>query len=298
MSAAISKMRTSDLFQLAKQKTIGENENSSETKQAKISDYTLGNQLGQGAYAVVKSGFNKLTGKKVAVKIYEKYRIADPQRKTSVNREIKLLQRLQHDNIVKLYDTIDTQKQLFLIMELARGRSLCNFVRGKQNRRLTEVEAVKIFKQILSAVDYLHKQNITHRDIKMENILVDDQLSAKLIDFGFSICAPPTQKLKIFCGTPSYMAPEIVNRKEYIGPPTDIWSLGVMFYVMLAGCFPFRGISDHELFRNISKGTVAYPSGISADAKTAIAKMLKVDPNLRATATEVNFFYYYELNRF
>ena len=172
-------------------------------------------------------------------------------------------------------------------MELVKGRSLYNYVRSKPNRKLSEAEAIKIFRQILSGIEYCHKLNVTHRDVKMENVLIDDSLNIKIIDFGFSICTAPAQRLKIFCGTPSYMAPEIVNKKEYIGPPTDIWSLGVLLYVMLVGSFPFRGMSDNELFRNISKGNVAFPAGVSSEAKTIISKMLKVDPVQRATAAEV-----------
>ncbi len=258
-----------------------------ETKQSKISDYSIGNQIGQGAYAVVKQGFHKQTGRKVAIKIYEKYRIADSQRKASVSREIKLLQRLDHANIVKLYETIDTPKQLYLIMELVRGRSLYTFVRSKPGRRLAESECVRIFKQVADGIEYCHRNNVTHRDIKMENILIDENLNVKIIDFGFSICAAPTQRLKVFCGTPSYMSPEIVNRKEYIGPPTDIWSLGILLFALLCGNFPFRGATDNELFRSISRGKVSFPSFASASLRAMISRLLRLDPQSRATAKDV-----------
>eukprot|EP00826_Nyctotherus_ovalis_P023616 TRINITY_DN1815_c0_g2_i19.p2 TRINITY_DN1815_c0_g2~~TRINITY_DN1815_c0_g2_i19.p2 ORF type:complete len:171 (-),score=38.47 TRINITY_DN1815_c0_g2_i19:17-529(-) len=148
-------------------------------------------------------------------------------------REISLLRRLSHPHIVQLYEVIETSRQIYLVTELVHGKSLRDYVRSKANKRLTDKEGMRIFKQVLSGVEYCHKLNVTHRDIKMENILLDTNLNAKLIDFGFSICSAPTQQLKIFCGTPSYMAPEVVSRKEYLGPPSDMWSMGVLLYLSL-----------------------------------------------------------------
>jgi 5'-AMP-activated protein kinase catalytic alpha subunit len=131
-------------------------------KISKISDYTIGSHIGQGAYAVVKNGVHKASSRKVAIKIYEKYRIADTQRKNCVNREIKILKRLNHCNIVQLYETIDTTKQLFLIMELVKGRSLYSYVHSKPNKRLDESECMKIFSQVVAGIEYCHKNNIVN----------------------------------------------------------------------------------------------------------------------------------------
>ncbi len=262
-------------------------QSSATNSQSKITDYCIGNQLGEGAYAVVKQGFHKSTGRKVAIKIYEKYKISGGHRKSSVDREIRLLKTLSHENIVKLYETIDTPKQLYLIQELVRGKSLSTYLRTRQGRKLEEAEGVRIFRQVLAGIVYCHQNNVTHRDLKMENLLLDEQRNVKIIDFGFSICAPSSQKLKVFCGTPSYMAPEIVNKKEYFGPPTDVWSLGILLFAMLCGSFPFRGVGDRELFHNISNGHVPFPAFVSAKAKLLIAKMLAVDPLQRITAPEV-----------
>jgi MAP/microtubule affinity-regulating kinase len=257
------------------------------TDTREIKGYLIQNQIGQGAYAIVKQAINTNTKEKVAIKIYEKYRITDTQRKASVNREISLLKRLTHTNIVKLYESIDMPRQLWLVMELAFGRSLHSFLRAKSERKLSEKDGMRVFRQVLSGIEYCHKMNVTHRDIKMENILVDDELNVKIIDFGFSVCSPPTQKLRIFCGTPSYMAPEIVNKEKYLGPPTDVWSLGILLFTLLAGHFPFRGVTEKDLFRSISRGIVTYPTGISEEVKILIGKMLQVNPLKRATATEV-----------
>jgi len=256
-------------------------------KESKISDYNMGGQIGQGAYGVVKSGVHKPTGRKVAIKVYEKYKIADSQRKTCVNREIKILKKLSHTNIVQLYETIDTTKQLFIIMELVKGRSLHSYLHCKQNRKLDEAECMKLFSQIAAGIDYCHKNYIVHRDIKMENILLDEHHNVKIIDFGFSICADKNQKLKIFCGTPSYMAPEIVNKKEYLGQPTDVWSLGILLYAMLCGSFPFRGSTEHELFRCISKCQYKFPDFVSNTAKGIVNKMLCLNPEKRASAEQI-----------
>eukprot|EP00826_Nyctotherus_ovalis_P018819 TRINITY_DN15699_c0_g1_i3.p1 TRINITY_DN15699_c0_g1~~TRINITY_DN15699_c0_g1_i3.p1 ORF type:complete len:348 (+),score=73.43 TRINITY_DN15699_c0_g1_i3:68-1111(+) len=253
----------------------------------RLSNYNIGVQIGKGAYAIVKSGVHKATGKKVAIKVYEKSRIADVQRKSCVEREIKILQRLSHDNIVHLYETIDSSRQLFIIMELIKGRSLYSYVHSKKGSKLDERESMRIFSQIASGIDYCHKNNVTHRDIKMENMLLDEKCNAKIIDFGFSICSNSTQKLKIFCGTPSYMAPEIVMKKEYAGPPTDVWSLGVLLFAMLCGCFPFRGMNEGDLFRCISKCKFTFPRSVSGGARAVVNKMLCLDPRKRASAEEV-----------
>jgi len=266
---------------------IVQTEEGNKAKESNINDYSLGNQIGHGAYAVVKYGVHKESGKRVAVKVYEKYKLVCSQRKNCVNREIKLLKKLDHQNIVKLYETIDSARQLFLVMELVRGKPLLTYVRSKSGRRLEERECLHIFKQVLSGIRFCHKQAIAHRDIKMENVLLDDNLNVKIIDFGFSTWAPSNQKLKIFCGTPSYMSPEIVNKKEYYGLPSDMWSLGVLLYAMLCGTFPFRGATELELYRNISKGLYTIPSYVSSSARHVICRLLNLDPQRRPTAEEV-----------
>eukprot|EP00826_Nyctotherus_ovalis_P041584 TRINITY_DN4214_c0_g1_i10.p1 TRINITY_DN4214_c0_g1~~TRINITY_DN4214_c0_g1_i10.p1 ORF type:complete len:267 (+),score=58.60 TRINITY_DN4214_c0_g1_i10:188-988(+) len=261
----------------------------SEAPMREVKGYIINSQIGQGAYAIVKQGVNKTTKEKVAIKIYDKFRISDSQRKASVSREISLLKRLNHPHIVKLHETIDIPRQLWLVMELVCGRSLYSHVRAKADRRLEEKDVVKVFRQVVSGIEYCHKMNVTHRDVKMENILVDDRLNVKIIDFGFSICSPPAQHLRTFCGTPSYMAPEIVNKEKYLGPPTDMWSLGILLFTLLAGYFPFRGVTEKDLFRSITRGVVKYPAEIGEEMRNLIGKMLQVNPAKRATAAEVQF---------
>ena len=128
---------------------------------------------------------------------------------------------------------------------------------------MPELEAKFLWRQVVQAIYYCHQRNVTHRDIKLENILLDETKSVvKLIDFGFSTCIPHERKIKIFCGTPSYMAPEIVNKTEYCGPPADIWALGVLLFTCLSGCFPYRGATDSQLYAKITAAQYRVPSEV------------------------------------
>ena len=131
-------------------------------------------------------------------------------------------------------------------MEFPSTQSLHAYVKQKPNRRLPEEEARKIFKQIIEGLRYIHKKNLSHRDMKLENLLLDADLNVKIIDFGFSIENPKDKTLNVFCGTPSYMAPELAAKKEYYGHLADIWAAGILLYVLLAGYFPFKGKIEFE----------------------------------------------------
>ena len=161
------------------------------------------------------------------------------------------------------------------------------YLKRRPNRRLEENEARRIFKQVLLGIDYCHHKNVTHRDIKLENLLLDDNNNIKIIDFGFSTCFSNEKKAKMFCGTPSYMAPEIVARIEYTGPPADIWALGVLLYVLLCGCYPFKAQSDKELYKKIQYGQFSVPAHISQAARSLILRILKLDPLKRPSVSEI-----------
>jgi len=189
-----------------------------------MDDIMIGDVIGQGAYAVVKKGLYIPANLTIAIKIYDKSKLEEPQRRKSVKREIKLMEMMDNEFIVKLYGVIETRHQLYILMEYVSGLSLHGYLKLHRNRRLPEDEARRIFKQIMLGLKYCHKKCITHRDIKLENILLDENRNVKIIDFGFSTKIPNEQKVKMFCGTPSYMAPEIVTKQEYSGPPADIWA--------------------------------------------------------------------------
>ncbi|CDW78707.1 protein kinase domain containing protein [Stylonychia lemnae] len=257
----------------------------------KLEDYQLIRLLGSGAYATVKLGQNKKSKQKVAIKIYPKYKLNDPTKKKAVQREIICMKKLDHPNIVKLFENFETSKEVYLIQEYINGVSLYQYIKNKTSKRiLAEDQARFFFKQLCESVRYLHSQNICHRDLKLENILVDDRNNVKLIDFGFSICTPPDQKLKIFCGTPSYMAPEIVLKKDYCGFSTDVWSLGIILFVILSGNYPFKGQNERDLFSKISRGLFHMPETVPFEAKRLITKMLNVDPLKRPSTKEVRSY--------
>eukprot|EP00347_Sterkiella_histriomuscorum_P008081 403346444 len=253
-----------------------------------ISEYKLGKVLGQGAYAVVKEGVHRTLGSSLAVKIYDKYKLIDAQRKRSVIREIKILKKMQHENIVTLFDAIDTQRQLYLVMENVEGVSLQQMLKMIPDRKVKEEEAARIFMQIISSMEYVHNQEIAHRDIKLENILIETSTKkVKLIDFGF--CCQAKEKLRIFCGTPSYMSPEIVMKREYYGGPSDIWACGVLLYVLLCGTFPFKSSFEKDLFRKISRGQFSFSCqpDLSSEVQDLITQILQVDPHKRPTASQI-----------
>jgi serine/threonine protein kinase len=161
------------------------------------------------------------------------------------------------------------------------------YLKAQPNRRLPEEECKSIFKQLLTILAYCHNKNVTHRDIKLENVIIDKKGKIKLIDFGFCTCTTPDTKLKIFCGTPSYMCPEIVMKKEYRGTPTDIWASAIFLYATLCGQFPFRGQGDKDLYKKIARGFYTPPDHLSKDCKLFLSRMLIVDPERRGTAAKL-----------
>jgi serine/threonine protein kinase len=250
--------------------------------------YIIGKRIGQGAYARVKAGIDTQTNKKVAIKIYDKQNLLEQQRRKGVKREIKLLERMVHDHVIRLHEAFDTKKQVFLVMENVSGGSLHSLLKSKVNYQLKDAEAKHLFGQIASAIKYWHSKNITHRDIKLENVLLNDNKnSVKLIDFGFSTWIPNDKKIKIFWGTPSYMAPEIVSKNEFWGPPADVWALGVLLYALLWGKFPFKGKSDSELYGQINSGEYIIPDHVPFGARWLLEKMILVSPEERITASEI-----------
>jgi tRNA A-37 threonylcarbamoyl transferase component Bud32 len=250
-----------------------------------VGDYCVGKSIGQGAYAVVKEGKHRLDGHRVAIKIYEKFRISSKDKKANVENEISILKVLQHPNIPKFIDTIDTQKCVYIIMEYVRGVSLLTFAKSKFHRQFPEGECLKIFSQIISAIQYCHSKGISHRDIKMDNIIIDRQLNVKLIDFGFGTYTK--DKVTVFCGTPSYMCPEIVTKVPYYGHMADIWALGILFYTLHVGYYPFRGTNDRELYNKIRKGVYDIPNNLPKSVKNLIKQMLILNPLQRASADAI-----------
>ena len=235
------------------------NNSEDEIGRKKLEKYENLNTIGKGEYAVVKIGINKITKEKFALKIYEKNKLDISFRKTCVKSEIEVMHLINHKNIVKMIEDINTNNQIIIVQELVEGFSLkdyySNELKNKKNLADEDLNILKnIFKQIFEAMNYLHQNNISHRDIKMENILIKNNYEIKLIDFGFGLYNPHHEVQKFFCGTPKYIAPEILEGKGYLGEEADLWSLGVLIYKIYCKVYPFKGRDEEELYSSIKNG--------------------------------------------
>ena len=257
-----------------------------------LSNYEIGRTLGKGAYAIVKVCTNKITKEKYAVKIYEKSKLNDGSKKKCVSREIEILKRINHNNIAKLYDVITTDKQILILQELVIGISLREYYNNeiRNQKGISEHKSnifKKIFKQIFDAMNYIHKKNIAHRDIKLENILMTKNYEIKIIDFGFGMYNPENKLQNFFCGTPNYMAPEIAFKRPYNGQKADLWSLGVLVYKLFCADFPFKGKNEKELYKSIERGKFRVANYTPEKEKKIIVGMIVLNPNKRMSCESV-----------
>jgi len=267
-----------------------DNQNNENIFNGKIENYHMSKELGKGSYASVKLATHILTKNKYAIKIYTKCSLLNKQKKNTVKNEINILKQLDHVNIMKLYEVIDTEKYLYLVLEYIKGCSLLDLIKKEHDHTLKEKRAINIFYQVVQGIAYCHSKNICHRDIKLENILVKNNDEVKIIDFGFAIKNDTNTYSKLLCGTPSYMSPEIVNKKKYIAQYSEVWTLGVLLFVMLYGRFPFKGKNEEDLFMKIKEGDLCLPEDkfISSKVKKLLEKILVVDPKRRPTAQDID----------
>ncbi|KAJ0410457.1 hypothetical protein P43SY_002789 [Pythium insidiosum] len=299
--------------------------------------YTVGKAIGKGTFGRVQLARHRITDHSVAIKTYYREKgasvcCAPPSTTTRtqskgavvspssarrpvecdalewkrVRQEVRLMASLQpHPGLIQFIEAFETPTQLHVVMELASGGSLIDLLKHQPQQRLPERCARRIFAGLCSAIAALHLQNVIHRDLKLENVLLDDQLRPKVIDFGFSQLEfslketmtttgrgiPPRSQtalgLKNFCGTPSYMAPEVVACKTYDGRSVDVWSLGVILYLLLCGRFPFQGASLPQLYNNIRSTPLKVATSVSKAAQSLLHGILVVDPAKRLTMADI-----------
>ncbi|XP_014060272.1 MAP/microtubule affinity-regulating kinase 3 isoform X6 [Salmo salar] len=253
-------------------------------EQPHIGNYRLLKTIGKGNFAKVKLARHILTGREVAIKIIDKTQL-NPTSLQKLFREVRIMKILNHPNIVKLFEVIETEKTLYLVMEYASGGEVFDYLVA--HGRMKEKEARAKFRQIVSAVQYCHQKNIVHRDLKAENLLLDADMNIKIADFGFSNEFTMGNKLDTFCGSPPYAAPELFQGKKYDGPEVDVWSLGVILYTLVSGSLPFDGQNLKELRERVLRGKYRIPFYMSTDCENLLKRFLVLNPSKRGTLEQI-----------
>ena len=249
-------------------------------------NFKMGKKLGEGRFSIVKLGTHSLTNQPVAIKILDKTKITSIEDKERISREIKIMKKINHFNITKLYTIIETKYIIYLIQEYVQGKELNDYLYTKG--KLSEQEACKFFHQIISGLSYLHHIGITHRDFKPENILLtNDNKILKIIDFGLGNMYKKGQLLKTGCGSPCYIPPEMIKEEGYNAEKSDIWSAGIILYLMLCGHLPFYEEDNQLMYDKIIKGDYNISNFLSDEAKDIIKKILEVDPKKRLSFEEI-----------
>jgi len=258
-----------------------EKENNTES----INAYTIEKVIGKGTFGKVRLATHNATGEKVAIKILEKSKIIDMVDVERVSSEISILKSIYHPHIMQLYEVIETGDKLYMITEYAEHGELFNHI--VKHRHLEEDEARRLFNQILSGVDYLHKNNIVHRDLKPENLLLDSNDGIKIADFGLSHKHKEGELLQTACGSPCYAAPEMILGKKYRGSTVDVWSCGVVLFAMVCGYLPFEGENTLALYKKILRAEYKTPEHLSKGVKDLLMNILKTDPKVRYTVEDI-----------
>ena len=249
-------------------------------------NYKLDKEIGSGTFGKVYLGEHIPTKNPIAIKILDKSKIKDKSDFERVCRELKISQTILHPHLVQLYDMLETDGYIFLIMEYLKGGELYDYIVSK--KRLSEQETFSYFVQILSALEYMHKLNIVHRDLKPENLLLDkNKKCIKLVDFGLGRFYNINSKVETACGSPCYAPPEMLSKFKYEPIKADIWSLGIVLYAMLAGFLPFDDENTDNLYKKIIEGRFVIPNWVSDDGKDILSRIINKDPEKRLTIKEI-----------
>ncbi|CAA2992202.1 CBL-interacting kinase 32 [Olea europaea subsp. europaea] len=254
----------------------------------KIGKYEVGRTIGEGTFAKVKFAKNSETGQPVALKILDKDKVLKHKIAEQIKREVATMKLIKHPNVVRLYEVMASKTKIFIVLEFVTGGEL--FDKIVNHGRMLEDEARKYFQQLINAVDYCHSRGVYHRDLKPENLLLDASGNLKVSDFGLSALSQQVKDdglLHTTCGTPNYVAPEVLDDHGYDGATADLWSCGVILFVLLAGYLPFDDSNLMNLYNKISSAEFTCPPWISFNARKFITRILNPNPVTRITIPEI-----------
>ncbi|KAI3992872.1 hypothetical protein MKX01_034222 [Papaver californicum] len=252
----------------------------------KVGKYEVGRTIGEGTFAKVKFAQNTETGESVAMKVLDRSTIIRHKMVDQIKREISIMKLVRHPYVVRLREVLASRAKIYIILEFITGGEL--FDKIVHRGRLSETEARRYFQQLIDGVDYCHSKGVYHRDLKPENLLLDSQGNLRISDFGLSALPEEgVSLLRTTCGTPNYVAPEVLSHKGYIGSVADVWSCGVILYVLLAGYLPFDELDLTTLYNKIGKAEFSCPSWFPVGAKSLIYRILDPNPQTRIRMDEI-----------
>ena len=256
-----------------------------------LSEYIIEETIGKGTFSIVKLGINKITKEKVAIKILKKNKMIHEEDIKRIEREISILKKLDHINVIKIYKIDEDFEKYYIFMEYCENGELFHYIVERQ--RLSEEESSFFFYQLINGLQYIHSENIVHRDLKPENLLLGKNNILKIIDFGLSNFSEPENYLETPCGSPCYASPEMVSGKKYDGHIIDIWSTGIILFAMLCGYLPFEDQDNDILFKKILKCKIKYPEYLSEISIDLMKKILVREPDKRITLNDIKVHPFY-----
>ena len=269
--------------------------NELQVNEMSFGDYIIKETIGKGTFSKVKLGINKITGEKVAIKILDKSKIVEKEDLDRIIREMSILTKMDHENVIKVFQIFEDPNNFLIIMEFCEGGELFNYIVKKG--RLSEKEASFFFYQIISGVEYIFSKGIAHRDLKPENLLLNKNNIIKIIDFGLSNFFDGEHNLVTPCGSPCYASPEMVSGNDYNGFNIDIWATGIILFAMTCGYLPFEDPDNDKLFEQILKAHLDFPSHLSELCRDLIRKILVTDPKKRITINQIKEHSFYLMGK-
>ncbi|XP_019097818.1 PREDICTED: pentatricopeptide repeat-containing protein At5g21222-like [Camelina sativa] len=253
-----------------------------------VGKYEVGKTIGECAFAKVRFAQDSETGQPVALMILDKEKVLNHKMADQIKRDISTMKLIYHPNVVQLYEVLASKAKMYIVLEFISGGEL--FEKIKNDGRMNEDDARRYFQQLINAVDYCHSRGVYHRYLKPENLLLDAQGNLKVSDFGFSALSQQVEDNGLHhtaCGIPNYAAPEVLIDQDYDGAKADLWSCGVILFVLLAGYLPFEDSTLTTLHKKISSAEFSFPTWPSSGAKNLIVRILDPNPMTRITIPEI-----------